>query len=116
MELLGRLTPSLHLSRGNVPERSLLLPDLLTDGLEVGFDLRVEPVPLRLQLLSGLFPRGLPRFGLFLHSGLKLIALFFQVCDQFIRFGFGLRLYLACLGFERRQRGIHLVNALLSPI
>ncbi len=36
MELVRRLTPSLHLSSRHVPERCLLLLDLLADGLVVG--------------------------------------------------------------------------------
>jgi hypothetical protein len=46
MELVGRLAPSLHLSSRHVPERCLLLLDLLADGLDVSFDLRFEVVPM----------------------------------------------------------------------
>jgi hypothetical protein len=47
MKLVGCFVPSLYLSDGNVSECSLLLLDLLADGIEVGFDLRFENVPLR---------------------------------------------------------------------
>ena len=46
MELVSRLAPSLHLSSRHVPERCLLLLDLLADGLDVSFDLRFEVVPM----------------------------------------------------------------------
>src|SRR5262245_11411111 len=53
MKLVGCFVPSLYLSGGNASECSLLLLDLLADGIEIDFDLRFENVPLRFQLRLG---------------------------------------------------------------
>jgi hypothetical protein len=56
MELVGGITPCLGMSGGDISERRLLGANLLAHGLEVGLQLLLEAVPLRLELFFGVLP------------------------------------------------------------
>ena len=79
-----------------------MLLELLADGIDVGFHLRFEAVPLGFQLPPHALPGDIARLRLFFDGGLKLVMSLLKIDDQLIGLHFDVSLHLACLGFRRR--------------
>ena len=93
MELVGRLLPRLCLRGSHVPERGLLLLDLLARDVKIGFDLLFKAVLSFAGLYSG-FAR------LRLDARLNLVPPLLDVGEHLIGFWLRLGLHLTRFGFE----------------